>query len=1211
MTSGNLVRCLLFASFVPALLAQSSGTSGLTGTVTDQTGAVVQNVTVTLTSAANNSVRTAVTGADGAYRFTLLPPGTYQVRFTAAGFKAAEVNGVKLDVTETPVVDQKLEVGAQTDHVTVEASVETLQTTSSSLGTTIGAREVTELPLSNRNFTQILGLSAGASASVGNATAFGKATADIAVNGNDTMGNNFQMDGVAIDNIANGGSANDCGIYAGIGIPSPDALQEFRVQTSTYDASYGRNAGANVNIITKSGTNQWHATAFEFFRNAQLNANGFFYNRNVCPTTYAGESCPKQVLNQNQFGGVLGGPIKKNKLFFFASYEGLRNKNGISPQGNASGMILPPIPGNNSTNRTTPQFLQQLIADNCGPTVGGVPASLGPNYLPCSATTVSGPALAILQLKNSNGSYYIPGDNGQINYDGTFSIPSQSTENQGLLNGDYIINSKNTLAMRYFYSSDPRTIPFPQFGQQLPGDPQSTYNSNTDAVLRLTTIISNTFLNEARISFQRNLSVTSDKGPAGNTPADLGINPLVTGFQLPPPILFAVDNFSIDGHLVDPTYSPTNQRQVVDQISWSHGKHTIRAGFELEWTQYNLVFPGLERGALIMGTFQDLLVGGPETNIGADPSAPQSNFLSCIFCVRSGPDGIIHGYRLPNHNAFVQDDWKATSKLTINMGVRWEYDGEISDKYGNLTDIWTSQLGPNSAIPTAPLGIAANYAGYVVPCNFNTNTWGPIPPGIKQTCSAPLAKHVPWSNFGPRIGTAYQINSKLVLRAGVGIFYNRVGLNEFFHSVQEGNPYAATVSLSNQSTIENPYPAQPAYGTFGQRWANFDANCTTQACSSGLNHVFLYQDLHTPLTRSYNVNLQWELAPRLVLETAYVGSSSINLTDYNHNYNTAFIASAANPINGVTTTTAANVNLRVPYLGFSPGGLQGAAEDGKSNYNSLQVTLRKQLSHGVSLQAAYTYSKSLSDIEDWTANGNNASSLSQQYGPTNFNRPQRLVVNYSWDLPGYNRRGLAGAFIGGWNLSGVTTVQDGTPLMLIDESAGSAYGVPNTNNDSTGYGRPQMCPGMTYADIPASGGVEARLNGYWNTSAFCGPPAIMPNGTTIFYSTSPSNSGAAQCQAANGGVPCATLYGNAGPGILKGPGQFNFDAALLKTSHIRETLLMQLRFEFFNLFNHPQFADPGAAGSSDNTLADVHANNKITDTSVGPRIIQLGLKFMF
>jgi hypothetical protein len=253
----------------------------------------------------------------------------------------------------------------------------------------------------------------------------------------------------------------------------------------------------------------------------------------------------------------------------------------------------------------------------------------------------------------------------------------------------------------------------------------------------------------------------------------------------------------------------------------------------------------------------------------------------------------------------------------------------------------------------------------------------------------------------------------------------------------------------------------------------------------------------------------------------------------------------------------------------------------------------------------------LSNIEDWTANANNAGNLAQQYGPTNFNRPQRVVINYSWDLPFYNRRGLVGALLGGWNVSGVTTIQDGTPLILVDETGGTAYGVPSTNNDSLGYSRPQLCPGMTYANIPASGGVEARLNGYWNNSAFCGPPAIMPNGITTFYSTSPSNTALAQCTAANGGSPCGTLYGNVGPGVLLGPGQFNFDAAVLKNSHLREDLLMQLRFEFFNLFNHPQFSDPGAAGNADNVLADVRANNKITDTSVGPRIIQIGLKFIF
>src|SRR6202142_627681 len=420
-----LLACLLLA-LVTLGWAQSAGTSALTGTVTDPSGAAVPNVTVTATNTATNAARTATTGSDGADRFTLLPPGTYKVHFAANGFKAAEVTAVNLSVTETPVLDQKLEVGAQSDQVTGEASAETLQTATSSLGTTVGARQVTELPLSSRNFTQIVGLSAGASAPVNNATAFGKGTSDMAVNGNNTGQNNFQMDGVAINNVANNGSVNDSGIYAGIGIPSPDALQEFRIQTSTYDASYGRNPGANVNVITKSGTNSFHGTAFEFFRNAQMNANGFFYNRDNPNSQTA-----KQVLNQNQYGGVIGGPIKKDKLFFFASYQGLKNRNGISPEGNSSGIVLPPIPGNNSTDRSTPQFLSALIAENCGPFVGGLPATLGPSFLPCSATTVSGPALKILQLKTAGGGYYIPGNNGQTVYNAAFSIPSQSTETQG------------------------------------------------------------------------------------------------------------------------------------------------------------------------------------------------------------------------------------------------------------------------------------------------------------------------------------------------------------------------------------------------------------------------------------------------------------------------------------------------------------------------------------------------------------------------------------------------------------------------------------------------------------------------------------------------------------------------------------------------------------------------------------------------------------
>jgi hypothetical protein len=1169
-----LVIALAFVVGIPSVLAQSAGTSALTGTLTDPSGGTVPNATVTLTNTQTNQVRTATTGTDGSYRFTLIPPGTYRVRFAASGFKTSEVSTFNVNVTETPVLDRTLEIGAQTEQVTVEAVQETLQTATSSLGTTVGSRVMTALPLSNRNYTAIIAMSAGASVGVGNATSFGKGTPDISVNGNNPGQNNFQMDGVQVNNIANNGSSNDSGIYGGIGIPNPDAIQEFKIQTSTYDASYGRNPGANVNVVTKSGTNKWHGTAFEFFRNAKLNANDFFYNRDNPKSR-----TQKQVLNQNQFGGVLGGPVKKDKIFVFGSYQGTRSRNGIAPNGNTTGALLPPVPDG---DRTSAAWLKQLIANNCNFPTFGPPLS-------CSATTVSTPALRVLQLKNTDGSYFIPSV-GNFPTQTSFSIPATLQEDQVVVNGDYLINEKNTLAMRYFYSRSPRVTPLVQLiGGGLPGVTQDAQYDNTNSVLKLTTIVTSSFINEARISFQRNLAQSTDTLPAGSSPGALGITPLVSTQTQAPPISFLINNFTLFGTL-DPAFSPTSQFQYADQIAWTHGKHTLRAGFEFEKTQWNLVFGGLGRGWLLMGSFSDFLNG------------QGGNILQCLFCVRGGPDGIIHAYRLPNMNSFVQDDWKVSSKLTVNLGVRWEFNGTLSDKFGNLTNTWISRLGPNSAVPSSPLGLPGNYAGFVVPNNFDTKTWGAPPNGILSSDkSFPAREHPPYSNFGPRLGFAYQATAKLVLRGGAGLFYDRVGMDRFVHSVQEGNPYAATVASLPDNTLANPYPAQPALGTFGQRWANFATGQT-----SGINRPFMNEIIHTPLTRQYNFGLQYEFLPRWVLETAYVGSSGINLTDYNHNYNTASIATPSHPVNGLTTTTVLNRDLRVPYLGFGASTLQGTAYDGISNYNSLQITLRKQLSRGLSFQAAYTYSKSLSNIYNTTANSNLSTDMAQQYGPTNFNRPQRLIFNYGWDLPFGQHTGAFGKVTEGWNVSGVTTIQNGVSLTLIDTRGGTAYGNSQTTVEG-GYSRPQMCPGKTYADIPSSGDTKSRLGGnsggpgFYNLSAFCAPRVI---GDPELATIPPLGVFA--------GVPSATDYGNAGVGILRGPGQANFDFSVLKSTRITESQSIQFRAEFFNVFNHAQFNGPSQNGVIP-ALANVNSptGGWITSTSVNPRIIQFALKYSF
>ena len=327
-SGARLLLCVgLSIILVPSLMAQTAGTGALTGRVTDSSGAVVPGAMVTATSLDTGQSRTATTSEDGTYKLSLLPPGNYRVRFEIAGFKVVEVPSAKVNVTETAVLDRALEVGVQSDAVRVEAEIETIQTASSALGTVATAATVTELPLSTRNYTNLLAMSTGANASVQDASLIGKGTTLIAVNGGGTAQNTFLQDGVVINNWFSFNTGVEGVSVGGFAIPNPDAIAEFKIQTSSYDAGYGRNPGANVNVVTKSGTNTFYGSAFEFFRNTVLNANNWFRN-------YQG--LPKPVLNSNQYGGAFGGPIKKDRLFFFGSYQETGQKNGLTGYGAAS-----------------------------------------------------------------------------------------------------------------------------------------------------------------------------------------------------------------------------------------------------------------------------------------------------------------------------------------------------------------------------------------------------------------------------------------------------------------------------------------------------------------------------------------------------------------------------------------------------------------------------------------------------------------------------------------------------------------------------------------------------------------------------------------------------------------------------------------------------------------------------------------------------------
>jgi hypothetical protein len=586
------------------------------------------------------------------------------------------------------------------------------------------------------------------------------------------------------------------------------------------------------------------------------------------------------------------------------------------------------------------------------------------------------------------------------------------------------------------------------------------------------------------------------------------------------------------------------------------------------------VTAGAARGFLLIGTFEDFLVGGPG-NI----------YLNLSNKGTAGNGEQLHAYRLNDLSSFVQDDWKVNSRLTLNLGLRWEFDGNLHDKYGNLTNLWPNLLA-SVAVPAAPTGSPDNYVGYVVPDNYTTRYGNPaLPPGVRKTGTGySLADHPPYSNFAPRIGFAWQPthSANLVVRGGFGLFYDRVWFDAFVHGFQGNSPYGVSLNygVGNSFTLQNPFPDRST-GTFLQRYSNFTCAPDGTGCSvldpatnPQLSTNFLSPTIQTPLVRQYNLNVQYEFAPTWLLEVGYVGSDGINLMDIYRNYNTAQLATPANPINGQTADTLENIPLRVPYVGYAATGLQGTDFVGISNYNSLQVTLRKQMSHGLTMQAAYTWSKSLSDLAVTSfylsANSNNPQDLGQQYGPSGFNRPQRLSVNYQYDLQIAERPGITGKLVNGWSVAGVTTVQDGDPLTITDAAGGSIYG--------TGNSRAQLCPGNIALKNPGSAESQIAANaGYLNAAAFCAPPTggIYGNGTG---------------------------FGDSGVGIVLGPGQFNWDMALIKQTKITEGQSLLFRAEFYNAFNHPQFANPNTANLS---------GFKITSSSVNPRLIQFGLKYIF
>lgn len=1152
-------------------LCQSATTGALTGTVTGPAGAVVPNATVTLTNAATNQAQTAATGANGSYSFSLLAPGAYAAQFSAQGFRTARMPSVVVNVSEAPTLDATLEPGEAAEPVDCQCR---FSITTSATSTVVDAKTITAVPLTTRNFTQILSMASGSAADVNNAGTLGRGTRSVNVNGNTSAGA-YTLDGA----------------YAPSAVPNPDTISELKIQTSQYDAMYGAQV-PNTALITKSGENDFHGDLWEFVRNDVFNANSFFRNS-------TGQTKPN--LKQNQFGATLGGPVARQKLLFFASYQGTRQVNGLDTT-STSNLFLPPLTNDRSAAALAAQFCPANHLLTSGPNAGQPdPRYLtfaGGKQLDCrnqtTATTapINPVALQLLQMKAPDGSYLIPvpqtivttGSAAGLGFS-SYSLPSTYRENQLLLNADYLVTPKSTLTGRMYLATidQYRTFGSPSGypgTATLPGQgtPQALQARDYVGSLGMTSAFAKNRVNEVRFSFTRSTqdahSVDSFSATSvGMTPADRFFDEMPETTVLGP-----LGSFRLFGNVGNDFATENQYYSFSDNLSWVHGRHRIRLGGFLFAQSNWRDDPGNARGKVTFQTFSDFLLGLS----AADNLSPagRSNIQSIQANEGVGRQGEVqYDYRSRYGAAFVQDDFKVTPRLTFNLGLRWEYVGPASDASGTIGNASPALLR-QTAIPPA----SGTLVGNTVAANYNPNLVNPYtglpfgaPPSgvfIRPTGSF-YQNGAPLATFAPRFGFAWHpmgTGGRVSVRGGYGWFYQapaysgNAGGSPLITAPPFAQGFTNADSSNNLSSFAQPFPVT----TLGY---------VLRTPTSQLSDRVAGPDYKIPRLYQWNVSVQYRLAHALSLDLGYVGSNGRRLL-IARGLNQPLLASPANPVNCgydgvatdcITTNTSQNAKLRVPILGENPTALADSEFAGSSSYHSLQATLRKQASRGLSLQAAYTFSRAANNTSIY----NDPNNLSLDWARASFDRTHRFTTNFDYQLPfpaGWH--GFSGNLIKDWTLTGIVIIQSGLPMTLTDPNGGGVFGHAATSTIT-------LCPGASYASLATSGSVGSRLNNWIDTSAICAPAAVGSDGSTA--------------------------YGTAGQSIIQGPGQFNTDFSLGKTTRvggIREDALLAFRMEIYNALNHPQFSNPGTAlGTS--------TFGVITQNSVAPRLIQFALKYLF
>jgi hypothetical protein len=1204
------------------------------GTVQDASGAVIPNAKVTLLNKDQGLSIETTTKGSGEYIFTPVRIGNYSLSVTASGFATTTQENLNVDVAQHLQVNIQLKAGATTETVEVNTTPPLLQTEEGSVGQVITERSVNSLPLNGRNFTFLAQLGAGVNTPQAD-TRGNAASGAFSANGLRPSQNNYLLDG--IDN--NSDTVDFLNGTNFIVLPPVDAIQEFKVQTADFSADLGRSAGAVLNATIKSGTNSVHGAVWEFFRNDVLDAADWFSNNN---------GTPKGELRLNQFGASMGGPILKNKLFFFGDYEGLRVVQGtvstasvptLTERNSGYSNLSDIITGQGGTLRADavgrqiplgtvldPATTRSVVAGTVDPVSGIVATTTGfvrDPFGTCSPSTATFSAAACNLNHIPTGrldpnaikllNLYPTPTNGSLSTN--FASVPNATQNRNAFDvrADFNPSEKNQVFFRFSYVDDPQFIPG-VFGGIADGGgfQKGIQTAKADqAALGYTHAFAPSAVNVARAGF--NHLHTTRFGPEGSTlgiPAQYGIQgiPQVPGNGGLPGFTFGGLS-TLGGNNYLPSDEVSQTLQITDDFTKIYGEHSFKMGFEYQHVKFSTLQPAYSRGQFdYNGTYTDI----PNQNSSSTGLAqfllqPQLATVPNGVNYSGGSDqvqasNINKTYNTKNYiAAFFQDDWKIKPRLTLNLGLRWDYFGPISESNGGQANFIESGSPLGKPIYLIPTGkdirvLSPSFTTLLAKDGIALVQGDQYGQGLVQTQK---------NNFSPRIGLAYQLTPKSVLRGGVGMFYNSFENQGYGPNIGANYPFVYNFNYQSQGAV-NPVSANTPYAgcsTAGPGGtATFEAglSCVTftpaNVNAQGLSLQGLQFNYQTPVTLSSNVTFQYSLTPTLSMQVGYVFTDAWNLQTGVGN-------------NLVTQLYPAGTNLTnlVAFPDFNHGG-SNQRTLGQSNYNSLQTKLEQHFSKGLSFLATYTWSKTLSDAGD-LLNPGSVSGYRAPFVPglgPGFDRALaafdiRNVFHFSggYQLPfGEGKQFLASSgkftnsIVGGWSGNWIVTLQGGQPITLRCPSSTTAG---TSCNDVVVSGQSQR--------LRLHNDSNKKLSWFGNPLAFQQPCLLGAAG--------PIPNSPAGCIPLTGagelGGSQATTYG---------PPIKTFDFSIFKAFQLTERFSLQFRSEFFNILNHANFNAPGFGGNgvvsvSNSTNFNSSNFGEIGSTRTAPRQIQFALKLYY